>query len=35
MEERNYKLGEVIIKEGDYSDYFFILDEGKAKIIKE
>lgn len=35
MEERIYKLGEVIIKEGENSDYFFIVDEGKAKVIKE
>jgi len=33
--EKYYKKGDIIIKQGDKGDYFYILDEGEAYAIKE
>ena len=35
LEERNFKLGETIIRSGVTPTEFFIIIKGKAKIIKE
>ncbi|KRX06802.1 Phox homologous domain [Pseudocohnilembus persalinus] len=35
LEEITYKLGEVVVYEGDEPDYFYLIQKGKFKIIKQ
>ena len=35
MESQNYKLGEVVIREGEPQKYLYIVAEGRCKFVKE
>ena len=35
LEDRKYKLGEAIVSEGDLPKYFYIINQGRVKIVKE
>lgn len=34
LEEVNYNYGEIVLKEGDDAEYFYLVSRGRFKIIK-